>query len=78
MVRLKGELPISCLINSLFQFQYGTIKRYIASKTAKDNPHFNSSMVRLKGDGEGVVECSEWFQFQYGTIKSFVFRIISY
>ena len=73
MVRLKvlSEFPYLIVI-SLFQFQYGTIKR--EDKDGKKYPldyGFNSNMVRLKEVNRNSINALEsQFQFQYGTIKS--------
>ena len=59
-------------MESLFQFQYGTIKSY--AKEVQGSRRFlcfNSNMVRLKVEPI-ITELTEgeMFQFQYGTIKS--------
>ncbi len=48
MVRLKVHAISRKLTFNLFQFHYGTIKRFIFKHTLKNLANFNSIMVRLK------------------------------
>ncbi len=77
MVRLKVSLKIAHSLNSsLFQFQYGAIKRLDIVREPSPITDFNSNMVRLK---EALVftdsKVSDKFQFQYGAIKSGRFHL---
>ena len=56
MVRLKGSNRIYVSESeSLFQFHYGTIKRYLRHNRVWGIGYFNSTMVRLKACGRGNI-----------------------
>jgi len=54
MVRLKDQCATVPFFFTLFQFQYGSIKRKIISFRTQKQQHFNSNMVRLKVLEAGV------------------------
>ena len=64
------------MFNSLFQFQYGAIKRRPDLKPAVTLRNFNSNMVRLKEKHHRRPKRAlHKFQFQYGAIKS-IFNLL--
>ena len=71
MVRLKGfETAKRVFWHSVFQFQYGSIKRNMDEETTLTHLNFNSNMVRLKEPKrKGFANGYAVFQFQYGSIK---------
>jgi len=56
---------------SLFQFQYGLIKRIQYQYNPQLHRYFNSNMVWLKDRNVYLQNEILEFQFQYGLIKSF-------
>ena len=56
-------------VDSIFQFQYGTIKSKFSLMGGRIEDDFNSNMVRLKALVLNSNGNRLEFQFQYGTIK---------
>ena len=50
MVRLKDSRYVSTIYARVFQFHYGTIKRFCRPFVAHSSFYFNSTMVRLKAE----------------------------
>ncbi len=71
MVRLKDGFGFESSPNAiLFQFQYGSIKRYnIPSISGVINLfQFQYGSIKSELEEDGVLKCIK-FQFQYGSIK---------
>ena len=58
------------MVESKFQFHYGSIKGFLDKIVFKIQPCFNSTMVRLKVNTPvTTTSTSQKFQFHYGSIK---------
>jgi len=77
MVRLKVIAAINNVINLIFQFQYGTIKRYsfLIPKIAEVIFQFQYGTIKSMKKAK-TYSAETKFQFQYGTIKSGCFVLI--
>ena len=72
MVQLKVDIePDTCVITSMFQFQYGTIKRVEQFFLSENFIMFQFQYGTIKSPlSYRVFPYPIVFQFQYGTIKS--------
>ena len=71
MVRLKVLIKVFATLPTVFQFQYGSIKREDVRDIEEFVGDFNSNMVRLKVSVSLLKRfLVSIFQFQYGSIKS--------